>query len=230
MSQTVKLTDRTRSLLSNFSKIHPSILLEEGNVLRIGDETGSIFAQAEIEEQIPMNFPVFQTSSILTVLGLSAFKECVLEFVPENADAEEVAKILIKGAGTTVDYWASSESMVDLPPNEPELEDVDVAFELSAESLSDFKKACAALNLDIAKFVNKDGRAYLIGTNGDLDNSNDYSIDMGATDKDDAEIPVQVDNLKMIPGNYKVEAAEDLMVRFTSTDGAIKYFVGAELD
>ncbi|CAL9956863.1 DNA polymerase processivity factor [Vibrio phage D528] len=230
MSQNVKLSERTKSLLSNFSKIHPSILLEEGTLLRIGDETGSIYAQAEIEETLPMEFPIFQTSGLLSVLNLGAFKECELEFHEENPDADEVKKILVKGSGSSVDYWASSESLVDLPPEEPPVEDVDYSIELSAEGLSDFKKACAALGLDTAVLKNLDGRAYLTGTNPELDNSNDYHVDMGKTDKADCEIAIKVENIKVLPGSYKVEGVNDMLVRFTSTDGALKYFIGAELD
>ncbi|AUR97721.1 hypothetical protein NVP1244A_019 [Vibrio phage 1.244.A._10N.261.54.C3] len=226
----IHLSERTKALLSNFSKIHPSILLEEGNVLRIGDETGSIYAQAEIEESIPMEFPIFQTTGLLSVLNLGAFKECELEFHDENPDEELVKKILVKGSGSTVDYWASSDALVDLPPQEPPVEEVDYSIELSSEGLSDFKKACAALGLDTAVLKNVGGRAYLSGTNPELDNSNDYTIDMGATKKDDCEIAVKVENLKVLPGNYTVEGVTDMLVRFTSTDKALKYFIGAELD
>ncbi|CAL9976984.1 DNA polymerase processivity factor [Vibrio phage K469] len=230
MSNTVKLSDRTKSLLSNFSKIHPSILLEEGNMLRIGDETGSIYAQAEIEETLPMEFPIFQTSGLLSVLNLGAFKECELAFHDEDAEKEQVKRIEVKGNGSMVDYWASSESLVDLPPEEPPVEEVDYSIELSAEGLSDFKKACAALGLDTAVLKNEGGRAYLTGTNPELDNSNDYHVDMGATDKEDCEIAIKVENIKVLPGNYTVEAVTDMLVRFTSLDKALKYFIGAELD
>ena len=78
----MKLSDRTINLLKNFASINQSILFKQGNQLRTISVMKNILAEANIDEDIPQEFGVYDLSQFLNSLGL--FKEPELNFTGES--------------------------------------------------------------------------------------------------------------------------------------------------
>ena len=55
----MKLSDKTLSLLKNFSNINQSILFKEGSSLRTISVMKNILAEAKITEEIPKDFGIY---------------------------------------------------------------------------------------------------------------------------------------------------------------------------
>ena len=71
MTQTpMKLSDKTLSLLKNFSSINQSILFKQGNKLRTISVMKNILAEATITEDIPQDFGIYDLNQFLNGLGL----------------------------------------------------------------------------------------------------------------------------------------------------------------
>ncbi len=71
----------------------------------------------------------------------------------------------------------------------------------------------------------------MVATTTGLDNSNNYTVELGETAMSDFVMPLDVANLKMIEGNYTLRACAELqMVNFQSSDATINYFVGAQIE
>ena len=55
----MNLSEKTFNLLKNFSSINQSILFKQGNTLRTMSVMKNILAEADIEEDIPQDFAIY---------------------------------------------------------------------------------------------------------------------------------------------------------------------------
>ena len=61
----MNLTDKTLTVLKNFAGINNSILVKEGNQLRTISVAKNILAEAEIEEDFPRQFGIYDLNQFL---------------------------------------------------------------------------------------------------------------------------------------------------------------------
>ena len=74
----MKLSDKTLSLLKNFSTINQSILFKKGSKLRTVSVMKNILAEASIEEEFPRDFGIYDLNQYLN--GLSLHNDPELNF------------------------------------------------------------------------------------------------------------------------------------------------------
>ena len=67
---TMKLSDSTLTILKNFAGINNSILVKQGNKLRTISVAKNILAEAEIKEEFPRDFAIYDLNQFLNGLGL----------------------------------------------------------------------------------------------------------------------------------------------------------------
>jgi hypothetical protein len=80
--QIMKLSDKTLTLLKNFSSINQSILFKEGSSLRTISVMKNILAEATIEEELPKDFGIYDLNQFLN--GLNLHQNAELDFVNET--------------------------------------------------------------------------------------------------------------------------------------------------
>ena len=68
----MKLSDKTLSVLKNFSTINQSILFKQGSKLRTISVMKNILAEATITEELPKDFGIYDLNQFLN--GLSYIK------------------------------------------------------------------------------------------------------------------------------------------------------------
>lgn len=78
----MKLSNKTVSILKNFSNINESILFKKGNTLSTISVMQNIFAEVEIEEDIPKDFGIYDLGQFLQTLDLYQSPE--LDFTKED--------------------------------------------------------------------------------------------------------------------------------------------------
>jgi hypothetical protein len=61
------------------------------------------------------------------------------------------------------------------------------------------------------------------------DTSNDYSIEVGETDRT-FTFNFKVENIKILPGTYDVVVSQKLLSRFTSRNYNLTYYIALEPD
>ena len=66
----MKLSDKTRTILKNFTEINQSLSFKEGKKLRTISPMQNVLAEAEIEEEIPSNFAIYALPQFLNAIDL----------------------------------------------------------------------------------------------------------------------------------------------------------------
>ena len=220
-SETMKLSDKTLTLLKNFSTINQSILFKKGNSLRTISVMKNILAEAQIDEDLPKDFGIYDLNQFLNGLGLHQSPE--LDF----ADANYV--VIKEGRMRTKYFFADPNVIVTPPDKEIALVSEDVSFELSTSQLDKLLKAAAIYQLPDLSVVGENGVVKVLVRDKKNDTSNDFSIVVGETEST-FSFNFKVENIKIVPGTYNVVVSQKLLSRFTCQNYALKYYIALEPD
>jgi hypothetical protein len=218
---TMKLSDNTLTLLKNFAGINQSILVKQGNKLRTISIAKNILAEAEITEEFPREFAVYDLNQFLN--GLSLHQDPDLDFT-------ENSYITIREGKRRVKYFYADPNVIISPPEkEIKLPSNDVCFQLETGALEKLVKAAAVYQLPDISAIGDAGVIRLVVRDKKNDTSNEYSIVVGETDKE-FTFNFKVENIKIIPGAYDVVVSSKLLSQFTNTKYNLKYYIALEPD
>ena len=220
-NQTMKLSDKTLSLLKNFSGINQSILFKEGSSLRTISVMKNILAEATITETFPKDFGIYDLNQFLNGLNLHQTPEL---------DFENDKYVMIREGKSRSKYFFADPSVIVIPPDkEIVLPSEDVCFVLNTQQLDKLLKAAAIYQLPDLSAVGEAGVVKLVVRDKKNDTSNDFSIVVGETDSI-FTFNFKVENIKILPGSYEVVISQKLLSQFTSTDRDLKYYIAMEPD
>ena len=220
-SETMKLSDKTLTLLKNFSNINQSILFKKGSSLKTISVMKNILAEATIDEDLPTDFGIYDLNQFLNGLGLHQSPE--LDF----ADANYV--VIKEGRMRTKYFFADPNVIVTPPDKEITLPSEDVSFELSTSQLDKLLKAASIYQLPDLSVVGENGVVKVLVRDKKNDTSNDFSIVVGETEST-FSFNFKVENIKIVPGTYNVVVSQKLLSRFTCQNYALKYYIALEPD
>ena len=217
----MKLSDRTVNLLRNFSTINQSILFKQGNRLRTISVMKNILAEANIDEDIPQEFGVYDLGQFLNCLSL--FQEPELNFTGESF-------VTVKEGKQRSKYFFADPSVIVSPPEKSiTLPSVDVEFTLKSAQLDRLLKAAAVYHLTDLSIVGNGKEIKLKVHDRKNETSNDFSIIVGVTDKN-FELHFKVENIKIVPGTYEVKVSRKLLSEFKSSEYDLTYYIALEPD
>ena len=217
----MKLSDKTLTLLKNFSSINQSILFKQGNSLRTISVMKNILAEATIAEEFPKDFGIYELGQFLN--GLSLHQNPELDF-------ENNGYAVIREGKMRSKYFFSDPNVIVTPPDKAiTLPSEDVCFELSTNQLDKLLKASSVYQLPDLSAVGEAGVVKLVVRDKKNDTSNDFSIIVGETDLN-FTFNFKVENIKILPGTYEVVVSQKLLSRFTSKDYDLKYYIALEPD
>ena len=217
----MKLSDKTLSVLKNFSTINQSILFKQGSKLRTISVMKNILAEATVTEEIPKDFGIYDLNQFLN--GLSLHQSPELDFVNEG-------HVVIKEGRMRSKYFFADPNVIITPPDKAiDLPSEDVSFELSTEQLDKLLKAAAIYQLPDLAVVGSSGVVKILVRDKKNDTSNDFSVTVGETDKE-FSFNFKVENIKILPGTYDVSVSSKLLSRFTSKNQDLTYFIALEPD
>ena len=217
----MKLSDKTISVLKNFSSINQSILFKEGNKLRTISVMKNILAEATISEEFAKDFGVYDLNQFLN--GLSLHQKPELDF------GNDGYVVIREGKMRSKYFFADPNVIVTPPDKEITLPSEDVCFEVSTEQLDKLLKAAAVYQLPDLSAVGEAGVVKLVVRDKKNDTSNDFAIVVGETDCD-FSFNFKVENIKVLPGTYDVVVSQKLLSRFTSKNHDLTYFIALEPD
>lgn len=217
----MKLSDNSLTILKNFAGINNSILVKQGTRLRTISVAKNILAEADITEEFPRDFAVYDLNQFLN--GLSLHQDPDLDFTEDS-------HITIREGKRRVKYFYADPNVIISPPDkEIQLPSKDVCFQLESASLEKLVKAAAVYQLPDLSAVGESGVIRLVVRDKKNDTSNEYSIVVGETDKD-FTFNFKVENIKIIPGAYDVVVSEKLLSQFSNTKYNLKYYIALEPD
>ena len=218
---TMKLSDRTLNLLKNFSSINQSILFKEGNSLRTISVMKNILAEANIAEDIPRDFGIYDLNQFLN--GLNLHQNAELDFQNDGY-------VVIKEGRSRSKYFFADPNVIVTPPEKSiSLPSEDVCFNLDTNQLDKLLKAAAVYQLPDLSAVGEAGVVKLVVRDKKNETSNDFSVIVGETDNE-FSFNFKVENIKIIPGSYDVVVSKKLLSRFKSTQYDLTYYIALEPD
>ena len=219
--KTMKLSDNTLTILKNFAGINNSILVKEGTKLRTISVAKNILAEADITEEFPRDFAIYDLNQFLN--GLSLHSDPDLDF-------KEDSYLSIKEGKRRVKYFFADPNVIIAPPEkEINLPSQDVCFQLDSASLEKLVKASAVYQLPDLSAVGEAGAIKLVVRDKKNDTSNEYAIVVGETDQE-FTFNFKVENIKIIPGAYDVVVSSKLLSQFTNTRYNLTYYIALEPD
>ena len=219
--QTMKLSDNTLAILKNFAGINNSILVKQGNKLRTISVAKNILAEAEILEEFPRDFAIYDLNQFLN--GLSLHQDPDLDF-------QQDSYLSIKEGKRRVKYFFADPNVIIAPPEkEINLPSKDICFQMDSVTLEKLLKAAAVYQLPDLSAIGEAGVIKLVVRDKKNDTSNEYAIVVGETDKE-FTFNFKVENIKIIPGPYDVIISSKLLSQFTNSKYNLTYYIALEPD
>ena len=217
----MKLSDKTLSLLKNFSTINQSILFKQGTRLRTISVMKNILAEATIGEELPKDFGIYDLGQFLNGMGLHQSPE--LDFTNDGY-------VLIKEGRSRSKYFFADANVIITPPDKPiTLPSEDVTFDLTTEQLDKLLKAAAIYQLPDLSVIGENGVVKILVRDKKNDTSNDFAVTVGESDTT-FSFNFKVENIKILPGTYGVVVSQKLLSRFTSKNHDLTYYIALEPD
>ena len=218
-SWTMKLSDKTLVILKNFAGINNSILVKRGDSLRTISLAKNILAEANIREEFPRDFAIYDLNQFLNGLGLHQDPEL---------DFREDSFLSIREGKRRVKYFFADPQVITAPPEKTlTLPTQDVCFQLDSVTLEKLLKAAAVYQLPDLSAIGEAGVVKLVVRDKKNDTSNEFAIVVGETDREFI-FNFKVENIKIIPGAYNVVISSKLLAQFTNENHNLKYFIALE--
>ena len=220
-SWTMKLSDKTLVILKNFAGINNSILVKRGDSLRTISLAKNILAEANIKEEFPRDFAIYDLNQFLNGLGLHQDPEL---------DFREDSFLSIREGKRRVKYFFADPQVITAPPEKTLTHPTqDVCFQLDSVTLEKLLKAAAVYQLPDLSAIGEAGVVKLVVRDKKNDTSNEFAIVVGETDREFI-FNFKVENIKIIPGAYNVVISSKLLAQFTNENHNLKYFIALEPD
>ena len=218
----MKLSKHTLNMLKNFSDINMSIEIKKGNVLRTVSVQKNILAQAELEDEFPKDFAIYELNRFLGAVSL--FDDPELEF---NAKSVNI--------GTTkhsADYVYCDPSMIVTPPeNNINFPDPEVKFTLTQDSLSQVMRASNVLGtpeiaIEGGPHPNDSIRIKALDVNND--STDTFQVVLDEKSGHTFRFVFKTENMKMMSGNYDVEISSKGISHFSLQGTKLQYWIATE--
>ena len=217
----MKLSNATRDVLKNFSTINANLMVREGNTLKTISSMKNIVATATIPDAFTKEFGIYDLNEFLA--SMSLFK------TPDLAFDDNRVVIKEDNGRSKCDFYYSDPSVITTVTKDITMPSVDVEFELTEDTLNSVLKAAAVLGApDLVLTAEQGGDIELKVSDKKNDTSNSFSVKVGENATSSYKYYFKVENLKLIPGTYKVEVSSRNISRFVNQTIEVEYFIALE--
>jgi hypothetical protein len=213
----MKLTTETISVLKNFSTINANLMVKAGSSLSTMSAMKNIVAKADVSEEFPSDFAIYDLNEFLSALSL--FGRPDLEF---NNDFVIITE---EGTSKSLKYWFSDPSVVTTPSKEISMPSTELTFNLSSDTLNEITKAAAVIGVPDMALAG--GKLMVTDKKNSTANAYETSLDVGNVEAD-YKFWFKVENLKVMPGAYDVEVSSKKISHFTNTKLGVQYWIALE--
>ncbi len=214
----MNLSEQTVSILKNFSTINQNLLVKKGKVLNTMSVMKNIVAKADVEEEFPVDFAIYDLNEFLSCMSL--FEKPQLTFNDEYVVISET-----NAKGKKLKYWFSDPSVVTSPSKELSMPSSEVTFPMDSTILSEVQKAAAVIGAP--DMVLETGELKV--TDKKNNNANSYSSPIDANSENSAyKFWFKVENLKLLPGSYDVQVSSKRISHFQNQKLPVGYFIALE--
>lgn len=217
----MELSEKTISILKNFSSINTQLLINKGSIVRTVSPQKTILGEATIEEEFPFEFGIYELNKFLGVMSL--FQDPDLYFNEHY--------ITIKSGITESKYYFTKPDMVFAPPaTTVPVENIVAEFTLGEGDYKSILQGASVLSLPEITIEGKEGDIYVVAQ--DTKNATKNTFERKVTSSVHQPVSfraiISVDNLKMMPASYDVKVSAKGIVYMKSSDKTMQYWIACE--
>jgi len=217
----MKVSEQTLQTLKNFASINPNFVAKGGTSVSTIAEAKNIVASANLDIELPETFAIYDLNEFLGVLGL------VDE--PQITFSDTSCTISDSSGRSSINYYFSDPDILTKSEKELIMPEAEITFDLDQATLGRIKRASGALGHENVRVTAADGAITLTVMDPENSTSNTFSIDVsGSATIEDFEVYLNIANLKVIPGDYKVKISSKYISQFVKEDTGHSYFVAVE--
>ena len=216
----MQLSNETINVLKNFATVNPNVVFKPGQKLKTISEAKTILASAEIVEDFPVEFGIYDLNEFLSVYNL----------IENPTLAFEDKSLLISGSGQKIRYYFSETEILTQPSKDITMPDCEVGINITDEQLKSLKQASAVLGHSDLAITGTNGNvvAKVFDEKDSTSNTFEMELDRDNACKEDFNFVVNMPNLKLLPGDYFVNISSKLISDWTNNDYPIDYFIALE--
>lgn len=218
----MKISKETLEVLKNFSAINPNLVINEGNKLSTIAEAKNIMASTTVAETFPKEVGIYDLNEFLSALSLI-----------ENADLEfGNDSVVMKSPTSSITYRYADKSILTSPEKGVNMPESEVCVTLTADLISQIRKAGGALGHPVVSLTKVDGSDKIVLQVKDPNNSsaNVFELDTGTVSNNSSfDLQFLIANLKLIPGDYQVSVSSKLISHWECiNNNPVEYWIALE--
>ena len=213
----MKISTGTLDVLKNFATINTNILVREGNTLSTISTGKNIFARAEIGENFPKEFAIYDLNSLLSLLTL--MEDTDVDFQDESLKVS-------KGTSVFEYYYADPNIIVSAPDKSIEVDQF-FQFDFTKDDIDMILKAAAITAAPMLSIIGENGEVIVTVGDPSTPKSNSFRQVIGTTDKT-FNAMLAIENFKVVPASYNVTLSQKKFMYLVSSKGELKYWLALE--
>lgn len=219
----MKLTSQTLSILKNFGNINQGIYIKQGNILRTVTVHQNILAEAEIPENFPVDFGVYDLNNFLSVITLHK-DEAVFEF-----DDKHVI-IIGNNNRSKIKYRFCDPTMIVTPPDKTlVMPKPEVSFKLTNDDFNWIMRAASVLSSPQIAIESDGSKIYIVTLNLQDNSAHTDSLEIAEGNGDSYRMVFKTENLiKLMNGSYQVDISSKGISHFKNENVKLQYWVSIE--
>jgi|TARA_B110000908_G_scaffold100547_1_gene118560 hypothetical protein len=218
----MKLNNKTIDILRNFGMIQPNLVVESGSTISTLAEAKHIMAEAQIDETFDSGFGIYDLNEFLSAHSLLEGPE--LDFAESH--------VILKSGNAKVKYHFADTEILTKKTQAIQMPPADLSFTFTEANINNIRKAASSLNLDspTLSLIVEDGNIVARVLCTQNPSSNSYSLVIGKYDGDDTEADYRfnIDNLKLISGDYSVDITNKLISNWKHETVSVQYWIALD--
>jgi hypothetical protein len=215
----MKLSNETLTVLKNFSSINQGIQFKQGKKLTTVSSGKTVLAQANLKDEFPQEFCIYDLNEFLSVHSL--YKDSEIDFTDSD--------VIFKAGKRSGNYRMTAKEMIVTPPEkEITLPSVDCQFTLTAEDYEAVMKATNVLSSPHIAVVSDGETVNIVSFDAGNNAAHTNTIEVGDGNGKVYSIVFKAENIKLISGAYDVKISFKGIGHFKNTKDDIQYWIAFE--
>jgi len=217
---TVTFSKNTLSILKNFSSLNSNLLVKPGNVIKTITPSKNGMAVATVEETFDTEFGIWDLNKFLGVISL---------FNSPNFSFGEKSVKIKNGGSSVVNYYYSEPRLLTVPTKDVNMPAVNVSINLSEKQFSELQKAASVMQLPDLSFTVDDTDIVAMVSDLSDPTTNTYKVVVDENwNGPDFMFNFKMENIRILPGDYQVNFAKNIVGEFVNKNISLKYWFAME--
>jgi hypothetical protein len=217
---TVTFSKNTLSILKNFSSLNSNLLVKPGNVIKTITPSKNGMAVATVEETFDTEFGIWDLNKFLGVISL---------FNSPNFSFGDKSVKIKNGGSSVVNYYYSEPRLLTVPTKDVNMPAVNVGINLSEKQFSELQKAASVMQLPDLSFTVDDTDIVAMVSDLSDPTTNTYKVVVDENwNGPDFMFNFKMENIRILPGDYQVNFAKNIVGEFVNKNISLKYWFAME--